>query len=160
MSTTSTPGTQPAGKRTVILGQVFSLMAAVAYGSTAVLVRRGVTAVGSPLVGATISLVAGTLMLGLLGLRRPEKDLGQKKRAIGFLVISGILSGLGVLANFFAMSLAPVVIVSPLEAVSPVFALLWSSIFLKQLEKVTPRVIVGTLLVVAGVVLITLGRNL
>ena len=97
-------------------------------------------------------------MLGLIGLRSPERNLRQKKRAVGFLLIAGVAAALGVMSSFFALSMAPVVLVSPIQSTNPLFSLLWSRLFLGHLERITPRVVIGTIMVVAGVALITIGR--
>jgi drug/metabolite transporter (DMT)-like permease len=38
-------------------------------------------------------------------------------------------------------------------------ALILAQIFLKQMERITPRIVIGTALAVAGVVLVIVGRN-
>ena len=45
--------------------------------------------------------------------------------------------------------------VTPLTAASPLFVLLLTPFFLRGVEVLTPRVIAGTILIVAGVYLIT-----
>lgn len=145
-------------KRDIIIGRAFAISAAVAYGITSVLIRRGVAELASPLAGATIALLSGTLILSIMGVRSPESNLREKKRAVGLLLIAGVASGLGIVASFFALSMAPVVVVSPLQGTNPLFALLWSHFFLGQLERITPRVMLGTFLVIAGATLITIGR--
>jgi len=145
-------------RRDIIIGRAFAVGAAVAYGITSVLVRRGVAELAPPLAGATIALLSGTLILAIMGMRSPESNLRQKKRAVGLLLIAGVASGIGIVASFFALSIAPVVIVSPLQGINPLFALLWSYLFLGQLKRITPRMIPGTFLVIAGATLITIGR--
>ena len=145
-------------RRDTIIGRSFAIGAALAYGATAVLVRQGVANLAPPLVGATVALLSGTLLLTLIGMRSPESNLRQKKRSVVLFVMAGVIAGLGIIASFFALSMAPVVIVSPLQNTSPLFALIWSHFFLGQLEKITLRVVLGTILVVVGIALISIGR--
>ena len=49
-----------------------------------------------------------------------------------------------------------VVVVSPVLATNPLFTLILAAIFLRDIEQITPRIIVGALLVVAGVVVLSL----
>ncbi len=145
-------------KREVIIGTAFAFGAALAYGGSAVLIKEGMAGLAPPLVGATISLLSGTLGLSVIGLRNLGSNLRREKKSVGLLLISGIFAGLGIMAHFFALSMAPVILVSPLTAISPLFVLLWSYFFLGRLEKITPRVVLGTVFVVVGVALVTIGR--
>ena len=47
-------------------------------------------------------------------------------------------------------------VVTPLAATTPIFVLLLSVFFLKGVEVLTARVVVGTLLIVLGVCMITM----
>lgn len=145
-------------RREFIIGAAFAFGAALAYGSSAVLVRKGLASMAPPLIGATISLLSGTLGLAIIGLRSPGINLRQEKKSVGLLLIAGMFAGLGIMAHFFALSMAPVVMVSPLTSTNPLFVLLLSHFFLGQLERVTLRMVLGTGLIVVGVVLITVGR--
>jgi drug/metabolite transporter (DMT)-like permease len=59
-----------------------------------------------------------------------------------------------------ALSRIPVVVAAPIGSLNPLIALILAFFLLKQMERITPRIIVGTALAVAGVVLVILGRNL
>ncbi len=146
-------------RRDVIIGRAFGIGAALAYGISQVLIRRGVSDLAPPLVGATIALFSGTIALSIFGARDVNSNLAENKKGVIFLLLSGGTAALGIIASFYAFRLAPVVIVSPLESISPLFALLWSHLFLGKLERITRRVILGSILVVGGVILITLGRS-
>jgi drug/metabolite transporter (DMT)-like permease len=146
-------------RRDAIIGRAFGIGAALAYGISSVLVRQGVTGLAPPLVGASVALLAGTVTLAIPATRGLRTDLSQKSKAIWLLLISGVAAACGIIANFFALAMAPVVIVSPLQSTSPIFALLMSHLFLRHLERITLKLILGSILVVGGVILITLGRN-
>ncbi len=146
-------------KRDGIIGRVLGIGSALAYGISSVLVSQGVTGLAPPLVGAAVALLSGTLSLTVVNIRGLGANTGQEDRkAVWFLVIAGIFSSFGIMSHFFALSVAPVVIVSPIESTSPLFALVWSRLFLGRLEKITVRVVLGSILVVIGVVLIAFGR--
>jgi len=145
-------------ERDRILGRIFAIGAAMAYGVVAVLIRKGVGDLTPPLVGAAIALLSGTVFTGITGAKGLGSDIMQRRRSVGFLLASGVAAGLGILASFFALSMSNVVIVSPLQSTNPLFSLLLSYLFLRQLEKITFRVVIGTLFVIAGVALITCFR--
>ena len=146
-------------KKDAIIGRVFGIGAGLAYGLGSVLIRRSITGITPPLVGAAIALLSGTLALPAVGARDFKANLAKRK-AIVLLLISGVAAAGGIISNFFALSLAPVVVVSPLQSISPIFALLLSRLFLGHLERITLRLVTGSFLVVGGVILITIGRTL
>ena len=59
------------------------------------------------------------------------------------------------IANFIALSRAEVSVIIPLLNTTPLFAVLFSSFFLRSMETITPRILLGAILMVAGVVIIT-----
>ena len=59
---------------------------------------------------------------------------------------------------FFALSHGKVVIVEPLVSSNPVTTLLLTSIFLRDVESLTLRVILGAALTVTGTILVVLVR--
>ncbi|MFC1921237.1 EamA family transporter [Chloroflexota bacterium] len=146
-------------KKSVIIGMVFGLVAGIAYGFNSVLVRYGVGELAPPLVGAAVSLLTGTIVLGIFGIRGVRTSIKENGKGVRFMLLAGLTSACDITASFFALSIAPVVVVSPLQSTNPLFALLFSWLFLGRLEKITPKLILGTVLIVSGVILITLGRT-
>ena len=69
----------------IIIGRAFALAAAIAYGVSHVLVRIGVTDLAPPLVGATLALLSGTLVLTIIGGRSLGGNLSQKKKLRRFI---------------------------------------------------------------------------
>jgi uncharacterized membrane protein len=146
-------------RKEIIIGRAFAFSAALAYAVSAVLVRQGLAGMAPPLVGAAVSLLAGGLVIAIIVGGRLESNLRQKKGSVAFLLLAGVASGCGVLASFFALSVAPVVIVSPVQSTSPLFALVSAWLFLGRLETITFRLVLGTIFVVTGVILITIGKG-
>jgi uncharacterized membrane protein len=57
-----------------------------------------------------------------------------------------------------SLCLGRVVVVAPISATYPVWALIGAKLFLRDVEKVTAKTVMGILSVVAGTVAIHLGR--
>ena len=53
--------------REAVTGLLYGIAAGLSYGISAILIRRGVEGIAPPMVGATISMFAGTLGLLVLG---------------------------------------------------------------------------------------------
>jgi drug/metabolite transporter (DMT)-like permease len=144
-----------------IIGIVLSFSAALAYGLSTVLIRSKLVELETPpLVGSALSLVGGTILLSVFAIRDLYIKKNEIKKASGFMLLVGILSGGGIALSYFALSVAPVTIVSPLTGIYPLFSLLWSFLFLGSLEKITMRVVLGTFVVAIGVILVTIGQHL
>jgi len=142
-------------------GYLLALGAAASYGTSAVLIRTGTTRYGAPLTGITIALLVGMLALAPLAARaRKSQEPGWKpgRTAILFVFASGLSSLLGFGSNTVALSLLPVVVVTPISSAYPLVAVLLVRLFLHEHEQVTRRTALGAVLVVAGVILVTLSR--
>lgn len=147
-------------ERRLVLGVLLGLGAGLSYGAGSVLTRMVVTEWTTPPVAAVYSVFFGMAGLFFVGMRGLPRDLRAPRRALAYVMISGVFSSLGVLFFNIALSQAPVSVVSPVAAVNPLIALLFSYLFLRSLERVTWRTVVGALLVVGGVGLVLLGGAL
>lgn len=74
------------------------------------------------------------------------------------LIIAALFENLGFLLFITAFGLAPVVTVSPLIATSPMWVVLAALVIFRDLEHVSRRTILGTLLTVTGTIAITLSH--
>jgi DME family drug/metabolite transporter len=70
------------------------------------------------------------------------------------LAAAGLFNTAAMLSVFYALSFGKVVIVEPLVSSNPVLTLLLTAVFLKDLEALSPRVVIGACLTVAGTVLV------
>lgn len=148
-----------AGHRPVLLGILASALAAVFFGAVQFLARKLVTGQAPALAVTTFSLVAGMVILGILSARGVAQDRHAPKRDFLVMALAGLLASGGVAMSFHALSLAPLVVVSPIGAASPLVSLALAHFFLHRLEKVTLRIWVGAGLVVVGITLVTLGAS-
>ena len=143
----------------LLLGYGASLLAAIAYGSVAVVGRKIVTDFAPPLVATSFSMIFGTMILFALFHRQFASDIAAKtpKRAWLFVALAGGSATWGVTFWFLALKEAPVVLVAPLAGTYPLMAAVLASIFLRRLERVTWQTFAGAALVVGGAILITFG---
>ena len=76
-------------------------------------------------------------------------------RSLAHFTAAGLLENAGVFMNVVALSLGTVSVVTPLYGTAPIFVLFLAPFFLRDVETLSGRVILGTLLIVLGVYLIT-----
>lgn len=147
--------------RNAIIGYSYALAGAFAYGAAQVMTRGGVSGSGgattSPLIGAMISMFAGMLALGFMNLRDLKTAAQLQRRALFWTVLSGLFSSVGVLSMYWALSYVTVSVAAPISSINPLLTLVLAHFFLSQHEKVTGKVILGSVIVVLGVILVTIG---
>jgi len=148
-----------APRRQLLVGYGASLLAAIAYGSVAVVGRKIVSDFAPPLVATSFSMIFGTIILFALFHRQFASDIAAKapRRAWLFVAIAGGSATWGVTFWFLALNEAPVVLVAPLASTYPLIAVVVARIFLQRLERVTLQTFAGAALVVGGAILITFG---
>ena len=144
-------------------GYVFSLLAALAYGTSPILIRAAVQdGVGTAAIGTFVAYVAASAVL-TTGLVLPAQR--ELVHAINFRYMrlfggAGFSVFLAQLLRFFALSLASVSIVNPLMRTVGVFTLILSYLVNRRLEKITLGVVLGVLVAFAGAALLVAGAAL
>ena len=133
-------------------------MAGAAYGSTSVLRKIGLNINPDPMMGVVAQNVAAISFSGILLLVKKDKKRAtwKNRNAWIFFGLSGIMSLLGQLSLFYALMIGTVIIVSPLSTISPLFVIVIAALFLRKLEKVTPKIVVGAVLIVAATALLSI----
>lgn len=107
---------------------------------------------------ATVGWVSLFWMGGyLLSPLARERPAWSRKALVPF-VMAGIFETLGILLVIVALSVGPVVVVSPIVATSPLWILLGTGLFLRGIERLTLRTVLGAVAVVAGTIAITTAR--
>lgn len=135
---------------------LFPVFGAFAYGTVQIFRKIGTTLVDEPTVGAAVNLttslvlvVTGLTVTGRLGsLSVPRRDLLTFGAA-------GVISSLGLASLYTALSIGRVTVVTPIFNVSPLFVLLLTGLFVRDGELFGARVLLGTVVVVAGVAVLS-----
>jgi uncharacterized membrane protein len=76
-------------------------------------------------------------------------------KSLRYFVVAGLGENVGVLFVLIALSLGQVSVVTPLNGTAPLFVLALAFVFLKGVEQVTGRIVLGSVLIVLGVFLLT-----
>ena len=133
----------------------YALMAAVCAALTTIFGKIGVEEVSSNLATAIRTVVILLLAWGIVLARHEQTQLTAiSQRTLLFLVLSGLATGASWLFYFRALQLGNASWVAPLDKLSLVFILILSVLFLG--DPLTWKVILGSLLIVAGTLMFTL----
>ena len=143
-----------------ITGYLSGLAAGICYGTWSVIAKSGMGSYDiPPLMLAATAFVFGTFMFtpalanGLLGAIRASK------RSVAFFGLSGISSGVAIVALSFGLENGDVSVVTPIVSISPLITVVLARIFLEHLERVSITVVLGVLLVVGGTALVVVGDS-
>jgi transporter family protein len=135
---------------------VYALISALAASATAILAKIGIKDVPSNLATAIRTIVILLFAWGVAFATRQHHALPSLKfRAVLFLVLSGVATGVSWIAYFKALQMAPASRVAPIDKVSLAFTILLAGLVLG--EHISWKVGVGTALMVAGA-LLTIAR--
>jgi uncharacterized membrane protein len=133
---------------------VVPLLSATCFGVVAVLRKLGLGGAG-PIVGmatnVTTALVVFTAFLVVSGQATVMRCRG---RSLLYFVAAGVAENVGVFLVIVALNIGAVSIVAPLTIISPIFVLLLSFFFLRGLEILNKRLVLGSVLIVLGIYLI------
>lgn len=138
---------------------VFPVLAAVFFGGAQVLREAGLAGPVEPTVGAAVNSTTSLVLLGgYVLLTGRHRALTVSRRDGGLFVVAGIVSSIGTALLYVALRSGSIVIVAPILNTSPLFALLISYHWVHERELFSPRVVLGTMLIVCGVTTLALVR--
>ena len=134
-------------------GYLFATLAAVAYGTSPILIRAALMdAARTAAIGTFVAYSgAAAVLLATLVLPRRRQLIGAiNVRYMRLFGGAGLMVFLAQLLRFFALSLADVSVVNPLQRMANVFTVVLTWIFNRSLETITLRVVIGVLVSFAG----------
>lgn len=134
---------------------VFPVIAALAFGISTNLRKVGLMEVNRPFMAAAFTASTAFLFsASLLASQGGTKALKLKRSNAPWFFAAGLANTSATLSVFHALSYGDVVVVEPLTSSNPVFSLIMTALFLKDLESITRRVVVGALCTVVGTILV------
>jgi uncharacterized membrane protein len=138
---------------------IYPLVGAMAFGASAIMRKAGLGYVDIPVMAAAVTAGSAALFsLALLQFRGGKEAFKLTRRSAAWLFTAGLVNTAAMLSVFYALSHGKVVIVEPLVSSNPVLTLLLTAIFLRDLEAINMRVIIGALLTVTGTVLVVTAK--
>lgn len=158
ISSERTPEGMGGSPEAMRFGLVLVLASALCFGLDGVIAKIGF-AEGTPVfVAVAVKMIAGATGFFLYLLWRDDLPQAQDlvTRDAAWFAAAGLSSALFLFAFYAGIEVAPVVVVVPIMQTSPLIVAAISFVFLQRLERVTPRLVAGAVMVVAGTVAVTL----
>jgi len=134
---------------------IYPASAAFSFAISSYLRKFGLLIANLPLMAAVVS--ATTALVFTMIFQHAQggwKTFVLSRQSFGWFVATGFAHTTAMLSSFYALSFGKIVIVDPLVSASPVLTLFLSTLFLKELESITPRVVLGAGCTVVGSILV------
>jgi DME family drug/metabolite transporter len=136
---------------------LFPVAGALFFAADNVVRKAAMRELPSPLLGAAIAVATSFAIMFLVNLVLPD---ARKRRGLDrgtlYFALAGTAQAGGLLSVYTALSQGMVSVVLPIYTSSPLFVLPLSALFLRGVDRVTPRIVVGAVAVVLGVALVSL----
>ncbi len=137
------------------LDLIYPAMAAFSFAMSSNLRKLGLLIVNLPLMAATVTATTAVpFSLVMFQMQGGLRVFSLSRRSFGWFLAAGLAHTGAMLSVYYALSFGKIVIVDPLIGASPVLSLVLSRIFLRDLEAITSRVVVGAVITVIGSILI------
>ena len=134
---------------------IYPFTAAFCFGVVGVIRKLGLSEAG-PIFGAAVNMTTALIVFTAFLLVSGKAQLIYcRGESLWYFIAAGVAENTGVCLLIVALSLGQVSAVTPLSGTAPLFVLLLTSLFLRDVEALTARILAGTLLIVAGVILLT-----
>lgn len=134
---------------------IYPLLAALVFGISTNLRKTGLTVIPQPILAAAVTLAAAFVtLLVIIQFRGGGKALRFDRNSSRWLFAAAVLNSGAILSFFAALNVGQIVRVEPIVACNPLLTIVWTSIFLRQIETLSGRIVLGALFTVAGTVLV------
>ena len=138
----------------------YPIAASAIAGASQVVRKFGLAAVPHPLLAAAVTATSSFVVsiLTLWYVEKTEETWKMNRQCFGWFLAAGVTISLGMTCIYYALDLGQVSVVIPISSTGPFFSLIFSAIFLRDVEKVTLRIVSAAAMIVGGVLLITLWK--
>jgi drug/metabolite transporter, DME family len=149
-------GKQAGDTKWRLIDAIFPISAALTSAISQSLRKQALKIIPDPFVAvAIVTTVSLMLLIGFVVATKRTQQLHMERDGFLFFLCAALIATLAQVANFIALGRGQLSVIIPLLNTTPLFTVFFSAIFLRDIERVNRRVVLGALLMVAGVVLIT-----
>ena len=138
----------------------YPIAASALAGATQVVRKFGLAAVPHPLVAAAVTATSSFVVsiLTLWYVERSQETWKMNRQCFWWFLAAGLTISVAMVCIYYALDLGKVSVVIPIASTGPFFSLLLAATFLRDVERVTSRIVLSAAMIVGGVVLLTLWK--
>ncbi len=135
---------------------LFPLLGGLTLGVGSIMRKFALDLFNAPVLGVAVAYTFSLVPFLLVFLvSKPTREAVSLRRDLRLFWAAGIGQAITWVLGFYALSNADVSVVTPLLATEPVFVAVFAYFYLRQIEKVSMKLLVSIFLTILGIVLIT-----
>jgi uncharacterized membrane protein len=126
-------------------------------GASQVVRKFGLAAVPHPFLAAAVTATSSfaVSIVTLWYVEKSQETWKMNRQCFWWFFAAGITISLGMTCIYYALDLGKVSVVIPISSTGPLFSLILTALFLRDVERVTLRIVMSALMIVSGVVLLS-----
>jgi len=138
----------------------YPIAASALAGATQVVRKFGLAAVPHPFLAAAVTATSSFVVsiLTLWYVERSQETWKMNRQCFWWFLAAGITISLAMVCIYYALDLGKVSVVIPIASTGPFFSLILAALFLRDVERVTSRLVLSAAMIVGGVVVLTLWK--
>jgi len=135
----------------------YPLAASALGGSTQVVRKFGLAAGPHPFLAAAVTATSSFVVsvATLWYVEKTQETWQMNRQCFWYFLAAGITISLGMVCIYYALDLGKVSVVIPISSTGPFFSLIFTAVFLRDVERVTLRIVAAATMIVGGVMLLT-----
>jgi uncharacterized membrane protein len=129
-------------------------------GASQVVRKFGLAAVPHPFLAAAVTASSSFVVsvLTLYYVEKSQETWKMNRHCFWWFLAAGVTISLGMTCIYYALDLGKVSVVIPISSTGPFFSLVLAALFLRDVERVTLRIIFAAIMIVGGVLVLTLWK--
>ena len=138
----------------------YPIAASALAGASQVVRKFGLAAVPHPFLAAAVTASSSFVVsiATLWYVEKSQETWKMNRQCFWWFLAAGVTISLGMVCIYYALDLGKVSIVIPISSTGPFFSLILTALFLRDVERVTPRIVLSAAMIIGGVLLLTLWK--
>ena len=138
----------------------YPIIASALAGATQVVRKFGLAAVPHPFLAAAVTATSSFVVsvLTMWYVEKTQETWKMNRQCFWWFLAAGVTVSLSMACIYYALDRGKVSVVIPISSTGPLFSLILTAIFLRDVERVTLRIVASAAMIVSGVLLITLWK--
>jgi uncharacterized membrane protein len=138
----------------------YPIIASALAGATQVVRKFGLAAVPHPFLAAAVTATSSFVVsvLTMWYVEKTQETWKMNRQCFWWFLAAGVTVSFSMACIYYALDRGQVSVVIPISSTGPLFSLILTAIFLRDVERVTLRIVTSAAMIVSGVLLITLWK--
>lgn len=135
----------------------YPIAASALAGASQVVRKFGLAAVPHPFLAAAVTATSSFVvsLLTMWYVEKSQETWKMNQQCFWWFLAAGVTISFGMTCIYYALDLGKVSVVIPISSTGPFFSLVLSALFLRDVERVTLRIVLSAAMIVGGVILMS-----